>query len=57
MKQLSILKNYEINYIKQGRKLEKEGRLEEEIACFQKTIEINPQFSWYYFYLGEALIK
>ncbi|MDE5075167.1 MAG: hypothetical protein O4749_03525 [Trichodesmium sp. St5_bin2_1] len=46
-----------INYIKQGRKLEKEGRLEEEIACFQKTIEIKSQFSWYYFHQGEALIK
>lgn len=46
-----------INYIKQGRKLEKEGRLEEEIACFQKNIEIKSQFSWYYFHQGEALIK
>ncbi|MDE5093347.1 MAG: tetratricopeptide repeat protein [Trichodesmium sp. St11_bin5] len=46
-----------INYIIQGRKLDKEGRLEEAIACFKKSIEINPQFSWYYFYLGESLIK
>ena len=46
-----------INYIIQGRKLDKECRLEEAIACFKKAIEINPQFSWYYFYLGESLIK
>ena len=31
--------------------------MEEAIACFKKAIEINPQFSWYYFYLGESLIK
>ena len=46
-----------ISYTTRGRKLEKEGKLEEAIASFQKAIEMYPRFSWSYFYLGNALIK
>ncbi|MGD1809760.1 tetratricopeptide repeat protein [Dapis sp. BLCC M126] len=40
-----------------GNKLLREGKLEEAIASYQKAIEQNPQFAWYYQNLGDALEK
>ncbi|GGA56382.1 hypothetical protein CYANOKiyG1_77240 [Okeania sp. KiyG1] len=41
--------------LKQANQLKRAAKLDEAIACYRKAIEINPQFSWAYFYLGEAL--
>jgi len=37
--------------------LQLEGKLEESINTYNKAIEINPKFSWYYHYLGNILTK
>ena len=31
-----------------GNKLLREGKLEEAIASYEKAIELNPQFAWFY---------
>lgn len=41
--------------LKQANQLKRKGSLDEAIACYRKAIEVNPQLSWAYFYLGEAL--
>ena len=40
-----------------GNKLLREGKFESAIAYYQKAIEENPQFTWSYQNLGEALEK
>ncbi|MEB3341627.1 tetratricopeptide repeat protein [Okeania sp.] len=43
--------------LKQANKLKREGRLDEAIALYNQAIELNPHFSWIYYYLGECLEK
>ena len=31
-----------------GNQLLREGKLEEAIASYEKAIELNPQFAWFY---------
>lgn len=42
---------------KKGNQLKREGKLEQAIACYQKAIEINPQWALSYFNLGQALVR
>ncbi|NEP03727.1 MAG: tetratricopeptide repeat protein [Okeania sp. SIO2G4] len=44
-------------HVKEGNRLKRNGQFESAIASYKKAIEINPRFSWSYFYLGEALIN
>jgi tetratricopeptide (TPR) repeat protein len=44
------------NTFQRATQLQREGRLEEAIALYREAIEKNPNFAWYYYYLGEALI-
>ena len=37
--------------------LKKEGKLDEAIAAYQQSIELNPNFSWSHHNLGEALAQ
>lgn len=43
--------------IKKANELKRQGRLDEAINEYRKYIDLNPNFSWGYHYLGEALIK
>jgi hypothetical protein len=45
------------NTFQRATQLQREGRLEEAIALYREAIEKNPNFAWYYYYLGEALAK
>jgi FkbM family methyltransferase len=40
-----------------GNQLKRESKLEQAIACYQKAIEINPQWALSYFNLGQALVR
>ncbi|NET43634.1 M48 family metallopeptidase [Okeania sp. SIO2B3] len=44
-------------YLKEGKKLEKDGDLEAASTIYQQAIALNPKFSWSYNKLGEALVK
>ncbi|MDF0552045.1 tetratricopeptide repeat protein [Kamptonema sp. UHCC 0994] len=44
-------------YFNEGKELLAEGKLEEAIAAFRQSIELNPGISWYHHHLGEALAK
>jgi hypothetical protein len=44
------------NYIKYGQEFRRKGKVDEAIVSYKKAIEINPKFSWSYFYLGEILV-
>jgi tetratricopeptide (TPR) repeat protein len=43
--------------LKQANKLKREGRLDEAIALYHQAIEINPNFAWTYYNLGDAFVK
>ena len=43
--------------IKKGSQLKRQGKLDEAIALYRKAIEANPNFSWSYYLLAEALVK
>lgn len=43
------------SYIQKARKLQREGQFDEAIKVYRKAIDVNPDFSWYYHNLGEAL--
>ena len=45
------------NLIKVGNQLKREGKLIEAIANYRLAIELNPNFSWLYHNLAEALAK
>lgn len=46
-----------MNYLQAAKKLQQEGQLLTAIALYRKGIAVNPNFSWYYYYLGECLVK
>lgn len=46
-----------MNYLLEAKKLQKEGTLTEAIALYRKGIAFNPNFSWYYYHLGECLAE
>ena len=37
-----------VSVFARGNQFLREGRLEEAIASYQKAIELNPQFAWFY---------
>ena len=43
--------------LKQANQLKRAGRLDEAIALYYQAIEINPNFAWTYYELGDALAK
>ncbi|NEP77967.1 MAG: tetratricopeptide repeat protein [Okeania sp. SIO3B3] len=43
--------------LKQANRLKREGRLNEAITLYHQAIEINPNFAWTYYELGDALVK
>jgi tetratricopeptide (TPR) repeat protein len=54
---MSEIKSGANSVFQRGRKLQREGRLEEAIALFREAIKRNPSFSWNYYLLGEVLAK
>ena len=44
-------------FIKKANHLKRIGKLDEAIAVYQEAIEVNPNFPWYYYELGDALEK
>ncbi len=51
--QVSISKSL----IKRASKLKRQFKLNEAIAIYKQAIELNPNYSWHYYNLGEALAK
>lgn len=45
------------NLIKKANQLKREGKLDEAIALYHQAVEINPNFAWTYYDLGDALVK
>lgn len=45
------------SFLKQGRKLIAEGKLEEAVALYRQAIAQRPNFAWYYYALGATLSK
>lgn len=45
------------NYFILAYQLQLEGKLEESINAYHQAIEVNPKFSWSYYYLGKVLTK
>lgn len=43
--------------LKQANQLKRAGKLHEAIALYYQVIEINPNFSWGYYNLGDAFVK
>ncbi len=43
--------------LKQANQLKRAGRLDEAIALYRQAIEVNPNFAWTYYELGDALTK
>jgi tetratricopeptide (TPR) repeat protein len=57
-KTLKILENGSYkDCLKLGETLEKEGKLDEAFAAFQRAIALNPNYSWSYHNLGKVLQK
>ncbi len=46
-----------MNYLLEAKRLQKQGKLTEAIALYRKGIAFNPNFSWYYYHLGECLAQ
>ena len=38
-----------------GKEFEKEGKLEEAVSCYKKSIHLNPQQSHLYYWLSKAM--
>lgn len=45
------------SYIEKGKKLQREGQLNEAVVEYRRGIELIPNFSWYHHNLGEVLAK
>ncbi|EDZ92862.1 Tetratricopeptide TPR_2 repeat protein [Limnospira maxima CS-328] len=43
--------------LKQANQLKRSGKLEEAIALYREALELNPNFAWTYYELGDALAK
>lgn len=43
--------------IKQANQLKRSGKLDEAIALYRQVIEINPNFAWVYYNLGDIFVK
>jgi len=43
--------------LKKANQLKRAGKLDEAIALYHQVIEINPNFAWAYYELGDALAK
>lgn len=46
-----------VNYFQQANQQLKAGELKQAIASYQKAIEKNPNFAWYYQNLADALLQ